>query len=102
MPDRIRQLLARVLTLIAFEVLVVLVHIPRNNIEIESLCRFWLAIHEQRQALRACIAQPFLDRQPVAFRFGYLLTVLVEEQFIDKTLRRDATERAANLSREFR
>ena len=88
------------LALVGFEELLVLVDVARDDVEIEPLGRLRLAIHEQRQAFRAGVAQPFLDGQPVAFRLGDFLAVLVEEQLVVKAFRRQAAERAADFARQ--
>src|SRR5664280_1622904 len=92
-PDRIRQPLPAVLPLIAVEELLVFVDGSRDDVEIESLSRPRLAIHETRQAFRAGIAQPFVDGEAVAFRLGNLLPVLVEEEFVIEAFRRRAAGR---------
>ena len=45
-PDRIRQLLPRVLPLKAVEKLIVLVDVARNDVKVEPLGGLRLAIHE--------------------------------------------------------
>ena len=101
-PDRIRQALPRVLPLIAVEELLVFVDGARDDVEVEALGRLRLAIHEQRQAFRGGIAQPFVDGEAVALRLGNLLAVLVEEQLVVEAFRRRAAERAADFARELR
>ena len=66
MPNGIGQTLPKVLSLISLQELLVLVHMTRNDIEVETLCGLGLAIHEQRKGLRRRVAQPFLDGQAVA------------------------------------
>src|SRR5262249_4841283 len=67
-PDRIAEALLRVLALEALEELLIFVGIPRDDIEIEPLRRFWLPIHKERKTLGARVAQPFLDGEAVALR----------------------------------
>src|SRR6185503_21039654 len=55
---------------------------------------------EQLQALGARITKPFVDGQTVAFRFRYLLALLIEEQFIIETFGRLAAEKPGNLARQ--
>src|SRR5262245_55976501 len=99
-PNRIGKLLPRVLPLKAVEKLTVLVDVARNDVKVETLDRLRLAVHEQRQALRTCIPQPFLDGQAIALRLGDLLTLFVEKQFVVKSLRRRATERTTDFAGE--
>ena len=65
--------LLAVLALIAFEELLIVIDGARDHIEVEALGRLRLAIHEQRERLRARVAQPFLDGEPIALRLGNLL-----------------------------
>ena len=99
-PDRIAELLLGALPLIGVEKLQILVDVARDDVEVEPLRRLRLAIHEQRQALRAGVAQPFVDGQPVALRLGNLLAVLVEKQLVVEAFRRRAAERAADFARQ--
>ena len=99
-PDRVHQPLLGVLPLIGFEELLVLVDVARDHVEVEPLRRLRLAIHEQRQAFRARIAQPFLDGEAVALGLGNLLALVVEEEFVVEALRRRAAERAADFARQ--
>ena len=96
-PDRILDLLLRLLPPVAVEKLLILVDRARDHVEVQALGRLRLAIHEQRQAFRRGIAQPFVDGEPVALRLGNLLAVLVEEQFVVEAFRRLAVERLADL-----
>ncbi len=96
MPHRIGEPRARVLPRIGFEMLLVLVDMARDHIEVEPLRRLRLAIHEQRERLRARIAQPLVDGEAVALRLGDFLPVLVEEQFVVEAFGRRAAERAAD------
>src|SRR5258708_7914596 len=59
-PHGIYQPLLCILALIAFEKLLIVVDVARNDVEVETLRRFRLAIHEQRETFRAGIAQPLL------------------------------------------
>ncbi len=97
-PHRIGETLLGVLALIAFEELLVLVDMARDHVEVQPLGRLRLAIHEERQALRARIAQPFVDGEAVALGLGDLLALLVEEQLVVEALRRRAAERAADFA----
>ena len=67
-PDRIGQALTHVLALIRFQELLILVGMTRDYVEVQPFRRLRLAIHEQRQAFRAGVAQPLLDGQAVALR----------------------------------
>ena len=100
-PDRIVQLLPRVLPRKAFEKLLIVVDVARDHVEMQPLGRLRLAVHEQRQRFRRGIAQPFVDGEPVALRLRYLLALVVEEQLVVETLRRHAAERRADLARQF-
>src|SRR5262245_54126979 len=99
MPDRVGQALLEGLPFVGFEELLILVDVAGDDVEIETLRRPWLAIHEQRKRFRRGVAQPFLDRQPVAPRLGNLLALLIEEQLKIKAFRRRAAERPADLAR---
>ena len=55
---------------------------PWNGIEIKLLGRARLLEHEERKAFFRAIGQPVVDRQTVAFRFGNLLALIVEEEFV--------------------
>ena len=98
MPDRVAQPLLGVLPFVAFKKLLVIVDVTRNDVEVEPLRRLRLAVHEQRQALRARITQPLVDGEPIALRLGDLLPLLVEEQLVIEPLRRRAAERLADLT----
>src|SRR5579871_6105675 len=98
-PDRIAELLARVLTRKTLEELLVVVDIARDHVEVQPLGRLRLAIHEQRQRFRRGIAQPFVDGEAVALRLRDLLALLVEEELVVEALRRRAAERRADLAR---
>ena len=87
-PDRIGQLLPHVLPRIGVEKLLVVVDLARDHVEVEALGGARLAIHEERQALGACIAQPFVDGEAVALRLGDLLALLVEEELVVESLER--------------
>ena len=97
-PHRIGEPLLRLLALVGFQKLLILVDVPRDDVEIEPLRRLRLAVHEQRQALWAGIAQPFVDGQAVAFRLRDLLPVLVEKKLVVETFRRQR-RRARGRSR---
>src|SRR5438046_2999689 len=100
MPNRIAEPLLAVLPLVAVEKLLVLVDVTRDDVEVEPLRRPRLAVHEQRQAFGAGIAQPLVDGQAVALRLRYLLTFLVEEQFVVEAFRRQGAKRAADFPAE--
>ncbi len=89
-PDRIAQALLAVLPLVAVEELLIVVDVARDDVEVEPLRRLRLAVHEQRQALGAGVAQPLVDGQAVALRLGNLLALLVEEQLVVEAFRRHA------------
>src|SRR6202011_880527 len=99
-PDGIGEPALGVLAFISFEQLLILVDMTWNDIEIETLCRLRLAIHEERQRLRAGIAQPFVDGQPIAPGLGDLLAVLVEKELVVETFGRRAAKRSADVARE--
>src|SRR5215471_15952580 len=99
-PYRIGEPLLGVLTLIALQELLILVDVARDDIEIKALCGPWLTIHEQRQAFRARIAQPFLDGEAVAFGLRNLLALVVEEKLVIEALRRPAAQRTADFARK--
>ena len=99
-PDRIGELLPRILPRERFEKLLVVVDVARDHVEIQPLCRLRLAIHEQRQRFRRRIAQPFIDGEPVAPGFGDLLALVVEEQLVIESFRRRAAKHAADLARQ--
>ena len=99
-PDRIGEALPAVLPRVAVEELLIFVDVARDDVEVEPLGRLRLAVHEQRQALGAGVAQPFVDGQAVALGLGDLLALLVEEQLVVEALRRRAAERAADFAGE--
>ncbi len=99
-PDRIGELLPIVLPRERFEKLLVVVDVARDHVEIEPLCRLRLTIHEQRQRFRRRVAQPLIDGEPVALRFGNLLALVVEEQLVIEAFRRRAAEHGADLARQ--
>ncbi len=72
----------------------------RNHVEIELFRLARLPVHEEGQAFGAGVAQPFVDRQAVAFRLGNLLALLVEEEFVIEAFRRRSVERAGDLARQ--
>src|SRR5689334_23881246 len=80
MPDRIRKPLSTVLTFVAVEKLIVFINVARNDIEVESLCRFRFAIHEERETLGARVTEPFFNCQSIAFRLRYLLALFVDRK----------------------
>src|SRR6266446_6379928 len=100
MPHRIGEPLLGLLALVAFQELLILIDVARNDIEMEALRGLRLPVHEQRQAFRARIAQPFLDGEAIAPRLRNLLALVIEEQFVIEARRRPATERAANVAGE--
>ncbi len=93
-PDGLSSLLRPAQRAIAVEQRDVIVHRLGDGIEIESLGGARLLEHEERQALLRAVAQPFVDREAVAFRFGNLLAVIVEEEFVIEAFRRHAAQRA--------
>src|SRR5437764_1180602 len=97
-PHRIAEPLLAVLPVVAVEELLIVVDVARNDIEVEPLRGLRLAIHEQRQAFGAGVAQPFVNGEAVALRLGNLLALLVEEELVVETLRRRAAERTADLA----
>ena len=98
-PYRIVEALLQILPLIGLEILLIFVDVARNYIEIESLCRLRLAIHEQRKGLRWRVAQPFFNGQTIALGFGNLLALFVEKQLKVEAFRRHTVQRATNLAR---
>src|SRR5262245_39804691 len=100
MPDRIGQTLLEVLSFVGFQKLLVFVDVTRDDVKVETFGGPRLPIHEQRERLRRSVAQPFVDGQPVALGLGDLLAALVEEEFVNETLRRRAAERTADLARK--
>ena len=98
MPDRIGELLLGILPLIGFEILLIVVDVARDHVEIETLGRLRLAIHEQRQRFRRRVAQPFVDGKPVALRLRDLLALLVKEELEIEAFGRVGTKRAADLA----
>jgi hypothetical protein len=93
-PDGIGEPALGVLAFISFEQLLILVNMTWNDIEIETLCRLRLAIHEERQRLRAGIAQPFVDGQAIAPGLGDLLALLVEKELVVEAFGRRAAKRS--------
>src|ERR1700682_3713159 len=100
MPDRIAKLLVYGLALVAFSKVRVLVGTARDHVEIKPLRRLRLAIHKERKAFRARVAQPFLDGEAVALRLRNLLSFFVEEELVVEPFWRRAAERAADFARE--
>ena len=68
-PDRIAEPLLPLLARIGVEKAEIVVDVAWDHVEIEPLRRGRLLEHEERQALRAGIGQPFIDREAVALRF---------------------------------
>src|SRR5262249_9845360 len=99
-PDRVGETLLRVLPLLAVDKLLIFIDVPRDHVEMQALRRLRLAIHEERERFRARIAQPFLDREAIAFRLRDLLALLVEEELVVEAFRLRAAERAADLAGE--
>ena len=66
MPDGILELLGGRFGRKLFQEGQIIVDRPRDDVEIEPLGRARLLIHEQREALRRRIFQPFVDAEPVA------------------------------------
>ena len=81
-PDRVVQLLGGVLGREFAEEGQVIVHHPRDGVEVEALGGLGLLVHEQRQAFRRRVFQPVLHRQSVALGLGDLLALVVEEQLV--------------------
>src|SRR5581483_9311105 len=96
-PDRIAEPLLEVLPLIGLQILQVFVHMTRDHVEVESLRRLWLAVHEQRQTFWAGVAQPLLDGEAIALRLGNLLALLVEEELVVEAFRRLTAEHPADF-----
>ncbi len=78
----------------------VLVHRPRDHVEIQPLGALRRVEHELRQALGRRVAQPLLDGQAVALRLADLLRLFVEEQLVGEAIRRRAAEDAADAARQ--
>ena len=72
----------------------------RDDVEIEPLRPPRLLLHVERQRLGRRIAQPVLDREPVALGLGDLLALLVEEQLVVEALRRPAAQDLHDLRRQ--
>ena len=87
-PDGIAEPLLPVLPRIGFEEAQIIVDGSRDDIEIEALGRGRLLEHEERQAFRTGVGQPFVDRQAVALRLGDLLPLLVEKELVVESRRR--------------
>src|SRR5437667_12072312 len=98
-PHRIAQPLPAILALIGLEELLILVDVARDHVEVEALRRLRTLIHKQRERLRARVAQPFLDGEPVTPRLGDLLALLVEEELVIETFRRRRADCARDLAR---
>src|SRR5580698_7945538 len=96
MPDRIAELLPSILPRKAFEELLIVVDVARDDVEVEPLGRLRLAIHEKRERFRRRIAQPFVDGQAIALGLRNLLALFIEEQFVVEAFRRRAVERRAD------
>ncbi len=96
-PDRIAQALLAILTRITVEKLLIVIDVARNHIEMQPLRGSRIAVHEQRERFRRGVTQPFVDGEAVAFRLGNLLALVVEKQFVDVMLRRNASENFADL-----
>ena len=72
----------------------------RDHVEIEPLGAPRLLLHVECQRLGRRIAQPFLDRQPVALGLGDLPALLVEEQLEVEALGRLAAQDLHDLGGE--
>ena len=66
MPDGIADLCLRFLPREAGQVGQIFIHILRDHIKVKPLCLARGLIHEERQAFRAGIAQPFVNGQTIA------------------------------------
>ena len=100
MPDRIHQARLRILRRVLLQEGQVIVHLPRDHVEIELLRLAWLAEHEQPEAVRRPIGEPLVDGQPVALGLGDLLAPVVQEELVVEPVRRQAAERLGDLARE--
>ena len=96
-PGRILQLLCRLLAVISGQVLHVLVHRLRDDVEIQPLGRLRLDEIIVGERLRRRVGQPFLDRQAIALGLGNLLAFLVQEELVDKLRRRFGSQDAADF-----
>ena len=96
-PGGIAEPLLPFLARIGVEKAEIIVDRARDHVEMQPLGRRRLLEHEQRQALRARVGQPLVDRQAIALRLRNLLALLVEEQFVVEAGRRLAAERAHDL-----
>ena len=97
MPCRIVRRRRLILPSKAFQMVVVFINRFRDHVKIHPLGGFGLLIHEIRQAFRAGIGQPFINRQPVALGFADFLAILIEEQLIGEMLRLAPAQNLANL-----
>src|ERR1700720_1578834 len=88
----IGKTLLGVLALVGFKQLLVFVDVAGYDIEIETLCRLRLAIHEERKRLRARVTQPFFNGETIPPRLGDFLPLFVEEQLVDEPFRRRAAK----------
>ena len=99
-PDGVLDLLRRILFGELRLVGQIVIDGLRDDIEVQALGPARLLEHEQRQALRTGIGQPFVDGQAVAGGLGDLPAFLVEEQLVIEALRRGAAQDAADASRQ--
>ena len=93
---RIVQLLRVVLRRIGPQLLVIFINRLRDHIKMHPLGGLRLEVHEIRQAFRACIGQPIINRHAIARRLGNLVALVIKEQFIAEMLRFFAAKNFAN------
>ena len=93
-PDGISEPLLPRLTRKSVEKGEIVVDVARDHVEVQTLRRRRLLIHELREALGARIGQPFLDGEPIALRLRNLLPLGVEEKLVVEALGRLAAQRA--------
>ena len=99
-PSRIRQFGFIVLLGQSGQKLRVVIHGARNHIKMQALCFARLLIHEQRQAFRVGIVQPFFYRQAIALGFGNFCSGRVKKQLIVKAFRRHTAQRLYDFRRQ--
>ena len=84
----------------ALEEALIVVDVLGDDVEVQALRLARVAVQEELQALAGAVAQPFLDREPVALGLADLLALLVQKQLVGEALGRRRVEDAADLRAE--
>ena len=99
-PDGVGEALGGCLAAGGLDQRQVFVDVAGDDVEEQALGLARLLVEEELQALGRAVAQPLLDREPVAARLADLLALLVEEELVGEVLGRHGTQHAADLAAE--